>query len=221
MSLAPIARGAKTRAINKSKRRDHILACAGQIVIDKGYECLTLAEIAKSAGVTIPTIHNLLGKKSQIFDSLIEEMVTRLGIVLSHQPKGDPLLAMEAFLNEIIALFQTNEALYKAAFIAGEKTNQFDRTSQQGIFAKSLKLTTTICTDGQKNGYLHGHIKPAVLGQQIFGCHRLARQDWMQGHIGLQAYQTQVLLGTSILLYSDAASEFRQRLNKKIKEITK
>ena len=220
MTTKTIARGAKTRTANKNKRRDFILECAGKIIATKGYDALTLSQLATDAGVTVPTIHNLIGKKSQIFQTIIVAMVDRIAVVLNRQPEGDPTAAMEAFVSELMVLFEGNEALYKAAFLAGDRSDQFEQRSADGIYAKSLHLSVQICEQGQNKGFLRGTVAPDILGFQIFGCHRLARQDWMQGHIDLTEYQRNVLLGTYLLLRADATPTFAATLDHKIKTLS-
>ena len=60
------AKGLKTRTENKNKRRNYLLECAGDIISQDGLDAFTIARLADCAGVTIPTVHNLLGKRSEI-----------------------------------------------------------------------------------------------------------------------------------------------------------
>jgi len=62
----PIARGSRTRTENMNKRRAQILERASNIIATKGLEGFTLGVLATEASVTVPTIHNLIGKKSDI-----------------------------------------------------------------------------------------------------------------------------------------------------------
>jgi hypothetical protein len=46
------------------------------------------------------------------------------------------------------------------------------------------------------------------LAAHLFGCHRLARQDWVNGYIDLTTYRNNVLIGMLIVFLADASVEY-------------
>ena len=60
-----------TRQANKILRRNRILNIAKHLIASEGLEAFTLSQLADKAGVSVPTIHNLFGKKSDIYQELI------------------------------------------------------------------------------------------------------------------------------------------------------
>ena len=78
MQRQSLARGLETRIANKHKRRDHIVACAGKIIAEDGLEAFTIARLAEQADVTIPTVHNLLGKRADILDTLVDKTMSEV-----------------------------------------------------------------------------------------------------------------------------------------------
>lgn len=215
-----MARGSATRAANKRLRKERILACAGQIIAEQGYDALTLSQLARRAEVTVPTIHNLLGKKSEIFKNLVDEVVARIGEVLARQSEADPIIAVQVFTDELISLYAKDEALYKAAFLAGEREQLFEQQSAQGIFMRSLVLARQVCAQAKNGGYLNGDIETNVLAEQLFGAQRLARQDWIHGYIDIQAYKARILTGMFTVFAADASADFKARLLAQISALT-
>jgi AcrR family transcriptional regulator len=215
-----LARGSATRTANMNKRRGHILACAGNIISNEGIGALTLNRLALDANLTVPTIHNLIGKKSDIFKELFEEMVAGVEDVLVHLGIGDTIAATEAFIDKLMELFSTNEGLYKGAFAAGEREKLFEHELPSGIYAKGLQVTIQVCTHAQEEGYLEGKVNSSVLAHELFGCQRLARHDWGHGYIDLKTYKTQVLIGMFIVFLADASPTLRSRLLTKIEILT-
>lgn len=211
-------KGVAARTANKIKRRENLLSTARSMIAEQGLDAFTLSELASKTDVTLPTIHNLLGKKADIFATLVGEMVVRVEQVLSESESSDPISSAELFIDNLIALFAADEAFYKAAFVAGERTQFFEHHSQSGIFAKSMRLARQICVNALRNGYLEGEINSDLLANQLFGCQRLARQDWVNGYINLKEYRSQVLTGMFITYSSDATPEFKAKL---INEIAK
>ena len=219
MPTKTLARGSVTRTANKLRRKERILGCARQIIATQGYDALTLSQLAADAQVTIPTIHNLLGKKSQIIEHLVGDVVSRLEHVLSRQTGDDPILAVQLFTEELISLYARDELFYKAAFVAGERAKLFEHQSPQGIFMRSLGLATQVCEDAEVKGYLNGEIETNILAEQLFGCQRLARHDWMNNYIDLNMYKSRILSGMFIILAADATPEFKGRLTTEIKAL--
>ncbi len=213
------ARGSSTRTKNKLRRRERILDCAGEIIATQGYDALTLAQLAKDAEVTIPTIHNLLGKKSQIIEHLVGEVVTHIDDVLSRRSEGDPIEAIEDFTEALISLYADDETLYKAAFVAGERARMFEHRSKDGIFMRSMALAAHVCENAKANGFLNGDIPTEVLAAQLFGCQRLARLDWMNNYIDLPEYKFRVLSGMFAILAADATASFKERLTELIQTL--
>lgn len=212
MSDTPIARGNATRQANKELRRQKILSIARDLIARKGLDNFTLRELATEAEVSLPTVHNLFGKKYDIFTELCAEMVNRVDEVLSGSDFQDPIEASEAFIDNLLALFRQDEAFYRAAFVAGEKTGLFEHDPKSGIFAKSLRISVSLCQRAHENGYLEGRVDSHCLGEHLFGSQRLARQDWVAGYIDLERYRSQVLIGMCLTFASDATPEFRDRL---------
>ena len=63
---------------------------------------------------------------------------------------------------------------------------------------------------------LRGNVPPEVLGPQIYGCYRSARQDWANGYFDLDGFRRQALTGIFLCLAADANLTFRARLMEQI-----
>ena len=212
MSKSGVARGNTTRQANKEIRRQRILGIARDLIASKGFEDFTISDLAAKAEVSIPTVHNLFGKKYDIFEELCSEMVVRIGEVVANPEVSDPVDAAQAFIDNLLALYKNDEAFYRAAFVAGERTKLFEHELPAGIFNKSLTIAKQICTSAKDKGFLEGKIDTDWLAEQLFGCQRLARQDWVNGYIDLARYRIQVLVGMYMTYAADATPEFHQRL---------
>ena len=210
--MTQTARGNNTRQANKALRKQKILDEARALITTQGFESFTLSELAQRAGVSIPTIHNLFGKKQEVFEALCGEMVVKVNEAVSDPDLTDPIEAVGAYIENLLGLYRSDEAFYRAAFVAGERTGLFEHQLPSGIFNRSLRIARQICQNGQDHGYLKGDIDIDWLAEQLFGCQRLARQDWVNGYINLERYRTQVLIGMYITLAADATPTLRKRL---------
>lgn len=216
-----IARGNTTRQANKLLRRQRILHVARHLIASQGFDAFTLSQLALEAEVSTPTIHNLFGKKADVFQELVADMVVKIGVAMSNPDVSDPIEGGEVFIDNLLQLYAKDEAFYRAAFIAGDRTKLFDHELPTGIFRQSLQIAQRICAAAKENGFLHGNIETAKLAEQLFACQRLARQDWVNGYIDLKRYRTQVLIGMYMTYAADARPDFHQRLCEKIEELSK
>ncbi len=136
-----------------------------------------------------------MGKKFQIIEHLVGDVVSRIGELLSRQIGGDPISVIQLFTDELISLYAAYEAPYKAAFIAGERDKLFEHQTPKGIFMRSMALAVDVCADAKAKGYLLGEMETDILAGQLFGTQRLARHDWMNNYIDLNTYKSRVLSG--------------------------
>jgi AcrR family transcriptional regulator len=219
MSSAILARGNVTRQANKKLRRQRILDIAKNLIASQGFEAFTLSQLAREAGVSTPTIHNLFGKKDDIFQELVSQMVDTIGLALSNPDMSDPIEGAEVFTDNLLQLYKQDEAFYRSAFMAADRTGLFDPELPSGIFHQSLQIAERLCTQALEDGFLQGNIETAKLAQQLFACQRLARQDWVNGYIDLDRYRQQVLTGICITYAADATPDFHHRLRQKIQTL--
>lgn len=219
MISSPTARGMKTRTENKQKRREFILACAADIIAKDGVDALTITQLAERSNVTIPTVHNLLGRRADILDTLVREAMNDVMRAATDFDSSDTITALEDFIDGLIGLIATNEPYYRAAFITGERINFFEHASPDGIVANSRNYAREICTLAIKQGKLKGEIDEKQIALRLFSSQRLARLDWMHGYIDLETYRKQVLTGMFITLCADASAHFKELLLSKIKSL--
>lgn len=219
MATENTARGNTTRQANKERRRQRILEEARGLIATQGYEAFTISELASRSQVSIPTIHNLFGKKYDIVRELCAELVTRIDQALAQPELVDPVASAEAFIDKLLELYRQDEAFYRAAFVAAERTGLFEHEMSTGIFKKSLHIAERLCTQARDNGFLQGRLNSHWMAEQLFGCQRLARQDWVNGYIDLRRYRQQVLIGMLMTYAADATPEFHQRLCTRLMEL--
>ena len=219
MSSPTLARGNITRQANKKLRRQRILDIAKHLIASQGFEAFTLSHLAKEAGVSTPTIPNLFGKKDNIFQELVSQMVNTISLALSNPDVSDPIEGAEVFTDNLLRLYKQDEAFYRSAFMAADRTGLFDHKLPNGIFHQSLQIAERLCTEAKENGFLKGNIATGTLAEQLFACQRLARQDWVNGYIDLQRYRKQVLIGMYITYAADASPDFYKMLCNKINEL--
>ncbi|GHD26608.1 TetR/AcrR family transcriptional regulator [Halioglobus pacificus] len=215
------AKGQVTRQANKEKRKEKILTVARNLIAQEGFDALTVNKLAQGAGVTIPTVHNLFGKKNDVVLALFQRLVDKVDDVLAEPELVDPIQASEAFLDNLLALYSSDEAFYRAAFLGGERLGLFEHELNEGVFKKSIRVAERLCERALEHGYLQGRLDSRWLAQQLFGSQRLARQDWVSGYIDLAHYRQQALIGMLITFAADATPALHERICDRVSQLAR
>ncbi|MET8008464.1 TetR family transcriptional regulator [Streptomyces sp. NPDC005271] len=92
-----MAEGLRER--KKRQTRQHISDVATGLFLERGFEAVTIAEIAEAAEVSVNTVYNYFPAKEDLFFDRQEEMVGRLPRVIAERPPGKS--AAEAVLCEL------------------------------------------------------------------------------------------------------------------------
>lgn len=220
MGTKTTAPGHATRQVNKALRRQKILNVARELIASQGFDAFTISELAKRSGVSIPTVHNLFGKKNDLVLELFRDLVSRIGEVLDVPAGADPIASTELFIDSLLDLYTADEAFYRAAFLGGERLGLFEHEMSDGIFKKSLEVAERLCLRARDEGYLAGRVDSAWLAEQLFNTQRMARQDWVSGYIDLQRYRKQVIIGMLITYAADATPAFHARICARIEALS-
>lgn len=206
-----------TRAQAKAHRKALILDHAREIIVKDGFDALKIRDLATRADLTVPTIYNLIGGKQEILAQIIEGLVEKLRQVQAETVGGDePFVAL---IDQLTELFASDESYYRAAFIAGDRSGLFEQRSSDGFFAQSVELPIQACREAKQAGLLLGEVTAEQLGEQIYGCYRLARQDWTLGYIDLDEFSRRALIGIFLCLAADATESYRQQLFRRIADL--
>ena len=88
MAVETLGSRESTRSKNMAKRRETILREARSLIADEGFEALKIRDLAARAGLTVPTIYNLVGGKNEILTVIIDEMLVQLRIIQDRAGAG-------------------------------------------------------------------------------------------------------------------------------------
>lgn len=211
-----IARGSATRNANMALRRKRILDTARDIIADAGFEALSIRELARRAGLTVPTIYNLIGNKSavvaQLFDATISPFEHLQYINNDDDPAGGP----ERFYGALIASLGENENYHRAEFLAREHLRKAGDAMAISIHARVVHIAIEACEQAHDAGLLRGSLTSRQLGEQIDHLVRLAFQDWASGSINLERLHRRLLVGTYLCLAADATDAYHPLFVEKI-----
>src|SRR5947209_19459743 len=82
---------------HKAERRERILRAARKLVAARGYDGLTMRELADAARVSVPTLYNLFGSKDAILVAELQTIAARVAAALPRGGEGFFARGMAAF----------------------------------------------------------------------------------------------------------------------------
>jgi AcrR family transcriptional regulator len=105
-----------------AERRRRILAAARAIVAARGYEALTMRELASASRVTVPTLYNLVGGKEAVLAAAVEEQTARFLAAVERRRGASPaarlLAVIDACTRELLALPAYYRTLLRVLYAA-------------------------------------------------------------------------------------------------------
>ncbi|MDA9141870.1 TetR/AcrR family transcriptional regulator [Gammaproteobacteria bacterium] len=211
------ALGNKTRQANKRLRRERIFNIAMRLIAEKGLEDFTISELAEEAGVTTPTIHNLFGKKSDIINELVSNLIEEMRGV-THNPPADPIENTKFFVNTVAAVFEQDADFYRAALMSAEQVRLFDPTIPNGLFQRAEQLAAPR-KEWYESGLLLGNIEPSMIMKKVHESNRIARIDWVSGYIDLNQFRHKSMKGILLVYAADASPELHVLLIEEINRL--
>lgn len=208
------------RHTNMQLRRDRILDGARGLLAERGYEGFSNNDLCKAAGVTAPTLYNLIGSKNDILIALMNKSTDELEQSLI----GNDDLAAVAFIEgiafEAAKLAANDGSFFRASVIALDQISepQARDSAERQISERRIAVAVRGCLKALEEGLLRGDIPSADLGTQMYAVFSRPWREWAYGRLTISEFKRQVLLGFYMCLCSDASPDFLKTLRRKISE---
>jgi len=198
-------------AEHMAERRARILAAARTLIADRGFEGLTMRELARASRVSVPTVYNLFGGKHAVL--LAEPEETFAAVAGSLETVGGRGVVERAFAicetgnRELLAVPAYSRELVHV-FLVAEET----RPMRRAINERYVELMAGVLADGQEAGELVRWIDPTILARRMFAHYVHAMIEWAGGELGDDEFRAATELGMSLLLLGVATGRARRAL---------
>ena len=176
------------RELKKEQTRQLIAGTAWRLFADRGFEKVTVAEIAREAQVAEATVFNYFPSKEDLFYSRFEAFSARLADAVRDREPGEPALAAfrRALLEEGGLLAQA-EAGDQEALARLRTVNRVIAESpallarEQQAFARSAAGLAALLA--AETGASRDDLRPQVVANALLGLQR-AVVDYVRGRVG-------------------------------------
>jgi AcrR family transcriptional regulator len=143
--------------VETSNRR--LLGAAAELIVEKGWEATTAAEIGRRAGYSRAMVHARYGNKEAILEAFLHEYVKRLN------PAPDPtcngMRQVLAHFDRIQEIYAEDHELLRAMFVATFEAAKTTSPLRRRVRAQ-LKSGAVKVEAGLRNGIKDGSVRPDV-----------------------------------------------------------
>ncbi len=199
---------------HKAERKARIRAAAHTLVAARGYDGLTMRELAHTARVAVPTLYNLFGSKDAI---LVAELEAQALEIAAHLPDGgDSFFArgMAAFETGML-LVESAPDLYRAVmqmFLTSPETAPMRQRLEEGYIA----IMASNLIAAKAAGQLASWAEPTVIARHMFALYMAAFLAWGIGELDLPGFRAAALSGVCHMLAGPARGPFAVEVEAKL-----
>lgn len=206
-----------TRMRNMNERRDRILDAARSIIAESGFDSLTTRGLAQIAGVSAPTLYNLIGGKDDIVRALAKAGAEHVQQRLSLLKFESCLEWIEAIADEAVDMVEGDQTYHRALSfcqdrIAGGYGLRGDIGSHPALGEAAMTIALPACEAARAKGLLRGNVSNRDITEQMFYAYLGPTREWAFGTISLEMSRYRIKRGFILALAADASDAFREEL---------
>ncbi|MEO1046980.1 MAG: TetR/AcrR family transcriptional regulator [Pseudomonadota bacterium] len=208
------------------ERRRRIFDAARAIIAQQGLESLTTRGLAQAAGLTVPTLYNLVGGKDEILTQLVTRNVEEIWERLAFNRRATPLDIADAIIDEAYQVVRAERAFHRAilplmidlkiVFAANPDRNDPGARAAN----RCVEMAQFACEAAIASGELRGAIPANELGQQMFITYRGPMRDWLEEVISADEMIRRQRRGFYLVMAADASEAFRSILVERLAALT-
>ena len=208
-------------------RRRRIFDAARAIIAQQGLESLTTRGLAQAAGLTVPTLYNLVGGKDEILTQLVTRNVEEIWERLAFDRRATPLDMADAIIDEAYGVVRAERAFHRAilplmidlkiVFAANPDRNDPGARAAN----RCVEMAQFACEAAIASGELRGAIQARELGQQMFITYRGPMRDWLEEVISAEEMIRRQRRGFYLVMAADASDAFRSILIERLAALTR
>ena len=183
--------------LESDERRAQILACARRLFSERHYGAVSLADVAREAGVTRGLLHHYFGTKRELYLAVVRSMVSPPPQLLADLPAGD----RDTVLGHAVDLFLDAVRANRETWLATHGAQGFGRDAELEAVLEQAREATAARVIELVGARPSAQLRAAIRAYAGFA--EAASIDWLQRRRLSRAQVHHLLLGTLIALVDD------------------
>lgn len=195
----------------KRERRQRILAAAESLIEETAGTDFSMALLAKRAGISTYTTYNLIGQKSSVLYSLLNQSLDELDLLSEGEPPSDDAVEYVFYAAEnIVQLFTSRENLYRPLFSYLLSSN--DPEHRPAFMMRSISYWSKAYEPLAVSGYIRDPIKTVDLIRDAQMFFTGVLEYWVHGDLSNKDFFNHVGHGFVLRMLSLGISATDRRL---------
>ncbi len=188
-----------------AERRERILEAARQIIGERGYDGLTMRDLATAGRVTVPTIYNLIGNKEQVLLAAVEQQTGDFVSGIEREA-GDVIAVVEAAVGELLRLPNYYRALLPllATSEAGQPAGRIADRALAAEFEQAL-------SEIRERGELEDWVEVTLLRERLQSHLDMTAREWARGRHTAASFRGTARFEAALMLAAVTSGESRTR----------
>lgn len=203
---------------HKAERRARILRAARQLIAERGYDGLTMRDLARASRVSVPTLYNLFGGKQALLLGELEVTFATVVASIENVKTGTSveraLATCDAGNNDLLAVPRYSRELI-LLFLTAEDTADVRRQVAESY----ARLMAGILRAGQAAGEIQAWVDPLTTSRRMFAHYTIAMIEWARGEIGADEFRAVTRYGMCIMLLGLARGRAQRQLTKELQTL--
>jgi len=161
-----LAKGRKT-----GPRREQILRAAEQVFAQKGFHTATMAEIAKSAGLSEPTLYEYFTSKEDILFTIPLETSQKIGELIDFHlamAKGT-VNKLRAIVYILLWIHQTNPNYAAVSYLILKQNSRFMEAEGYQVLRQRMRPLIDVIHSGIASGEIKSGFTPYLIRSVLLG----------------------------------------------------
>jgi len=201
-----------------AERRQRILSAARAIIAERGFEALTMRDLAAQARVTVPTIYNLIGGKDAVLFAAVEERTAEFLAGIETDDSGSAasrlLSVVESCNRELLRLPHYYQSLLRLLFTASSE--HVVRADVYRTLGDQLRASLrSLAEAGELEPWVDVEALSEQLRQELVVC----SMRWVSGELGPEGLRAAAIYGSCLLMLGVSRGEARREFEARAREV--
>jgi AcrR family transcriptional regulator len=202
----------------KAERRARILAAARRLIAERGFDGLTMRDLAQASRVSVPTLYNLFGGKLALLVGELEETFVRVDTSM-RAARGD------GFVERMIAGCEAaNEDLlsaprYSRALVHLTLTSPDAEPMRRDIGRRYVAMMAEALGEAQATGEIADFVDAEAVAARAYAHYIATMIQWAVGELDDEEFRTATLLGPCLMFLGIARGGAARALERRLREL--
>lgn len=140
-----VQRGRRTTRVSGDERQDAILVTAEALLAERGFDDISIEDLARGAGISRPTFYFYFASKDEVLLALLDRVITEVEHRVGGLPRdfeSDPAGAWTRSIGMFVEVFVAHRGVATAAIAARSRNDEV-----RVLWSKSMQSWADFSTD--------------------------------------------------------------------------